>query len=694
VKILFLNQVFHPDVASSGQHAADLATHLAAQGHEVHAIASARAYYNPTTTFPREEMWKGVRISRITTGSLGKRTRWRRAVDFAIFLICLAWRLIRLPSYDVVIALTTPPLIGFFATLFVRFKGGRLVYWVMDLNPDQAIAAGWLKENSIAAGVFRRMLRYTLRNCSRVIVLDRFMRQRTIERGARPDTVAIVPPWSHDVAIHFDQAQRDAFRAEHDLSARFVVMYSGNHSPCHPLRPLLEAARSLASHPDIVFCFIGGGSEQPKVKAFAEEHGLSNIRCMPYQPIEKISSSLASADLHVVVNGAPFVGIIHPCKIYNILALGLPVLYIGPPSGHIPDMIPPEAHSKWFYPAAPEQPDAIAGQILAHRGRPFSRDPEELRVSEQFAAGLLIDRLASDIDALGEAPRAVAPQSAGPMGISWPAWGVAASLVLCYAVVIFRLCVDWYSDPNMSYGFFVPLLTGYVVWQDRDTLRKLTPAPNNFGLVLMLIGAALLCMGPPGLNTFAFATRLALVLSVTGAILFLRGFATCQALVYPLLLMFLMIPLPGFVIERVTFPLQIVASQMGEKGLDLLGYSVLREGNILRLPTATLDVAQACSGLRSLLALTFLGQAYVCLLDGRKWMRPVMALFVIPVAVFANGARIIVSAIAASYRPEWIQGLFHESTGWIVFVVAFLCIVVLHSTFNHIQRKLRDQVEA
>jgi colanic acid biosynthesis glycosyl transferase WcaI len=688
LKILFLNQAFYPDVVSSGQHASDLAAHLAAEGHEVLAVVSDRAYDDPAKSFPREETWKGVRIRRITTGKLGKKAPWRRAVDFAIFLICLAWRLVRLPRYDVVVALTTPPLIGFLAALFVRLKGGRLVYWVLDLNPDQAIAAGLLKENSSLAKVFGWMLKYTLRHSSRVVVLDRFMRTRALQRGARPETVEIIPPWSHEVAIRFDQAQRDAFRARHGMADKFVVMYSGNHSPCHPLSPVLEAARSLASNPEIVFYFIGGGSEQPKVKAFAEEHALSNIKCLPYQPIEEISGSLAAADLHVVVTGSPFVGIIHPCKIYNVLALGLPVLYIGPPEGHIPDLVPDATESKWFYRADPQHPEEIVRHILSCSSRPFSRDPEELQVSERFAGGLLINQLSDDIGRLAELPPVPGTR------IPWPAIGVVASLALCYAVVFARLCDEWSSDPNVSYGFFVPFLTGYVVWQERDRLRRIVPSPSNFGLVFLLLGGALLCMGPPGLNTFAFATRIALIFSIVGAILFVRGFATCRALLYPLLLMLLMIPMPGFVLERITFPLQIVASQTAEKGLDLIGYSVLREGNILRLPNATLDVAEACSGLRSLLALTFLGQAYVCLLDGRRWMRPVMALLVIPVAVFANAVRIIASAVAGSYRPEWMEGIFHESTGWIVFVVAFLCIVTLHSMLNHIQRKLRGQAEA
>lgn len=705
MKILFLNQCFHPDVPMSGQFASDLAVELASEGHKVDVLAADRAYDNPSVTFSREETWRGIRINRITAGKLGKRAPWRRAADFAIFMACLAWRLVRLPAYDVVVALTTPPLIGFLAALFVNLKGGRLVYWVMDLNPDQAIAAGWLKENSALAGIFRWMLRYTLRHSSRVIVMDRFMRTRVLQGGALPASVEIVPAWARDVGINFDQAQRDAFRAEHGLSDKFVVMHSGNHSPCHPLAPVLEAARSLASHPEIAFCFVGGGSEHPKVKAFAEEHGLTNIKSLPYQSPEKLSPSLAAADLHVVIHGKPFVGIIHPCKIYNVLALGLPVLYVGPSEGHIPDMVPAKAYSKWFYRADPEQPEEIVDHILSRSKQPFFRDPEELRVSERFAAEGLVNQLAAHINGLEESPLTEAERRSGnvrtaplpsprPFRIPWPALGVAAALVLCYAVVFLRLFDEWYSDPNVSYGFFVPFLIGYVVWQGRDKLRELPPAPNNFGLVLMVLGGALLCMGPPSLNTFAFATRIALIFSVTGAILFLRGFATCRALIYPLLLMLLMFPMPGFILEHLTFPLQIAASQMAERGLDLLGYSVLREGNILRLPSATLDVAEACSGLRSLLALTFLGQAYVCLLDGRRWMRPVMALLVIPVAVFANAVRIIASAIAGSYRPEWMEGVFHESTGWIVFVIAFLCIVMLHSMFNHIERKFRGEAGA
>jgi colanic acid biosynthesis glycosyl transferase WcaI len=116
------------------------------------------------------------------------------------------------------------------------------------------------------------------------------------------------------------------------------VMYAGNHSPCHPLQTLIEAARHLSDRNDIVFLFVGGGSEQEKVRQFAAEHGLKNIQCFPYQSEERLSASLSAADLHMVVMGDAFVGIVHPCKLYNILRIGSPFLYIGPAESHVSEI--------------------------------------------------------------------------------------------------------------------------------------------------------------------------------------------------------------------------------------------------------------------------------------------------------------------------------------------------------------------
>jgi hypothetical protein len=338
MRILLLNQTFYPDVVSTAQHAADLAGGLVSAGHEVTVVASRRAYDSPSQLFPACETWRGVHILRVASTSFGKRALWRRALDFASFLTACILRLAMLPRFDVVVAMTSPPLIGVLAALFVRFKGGALVSWIMDLNPDEAIAAGALRSDSLVARCLARLLRFSLSTSSEVVVLDRFMLARVVAKGVPSSHVAVFPPWAHTDVVQYDADGRNRFRKAHGLTGKFVVMYSGNHSPCHPLDTVLAAALELRSDSSVAFAFVGGGSEFRKVFDFADRRDLDNIVCLPYQPLEALSGSLSAADLHLVVMGDQFVGIVHPCKIYNILAVGSPCLYIGPIPSHVSEI--------------------------------------------------------------------------------------------------------------------------------------------------------------------------------------------------------------------------------------------------------------------------------------------------------------------------------------------------------------------
>jgi len=339
MRVLILNQAFYPDVVSTAQHASDLAAELAARGHDVRVIASRRAYDNPEVLFPKRESWRGVTIERVPCLGLGKKARWRRAASFASYFLTCSLALALAPRCDAIVALTSPPLISVLAAFFARIRGSRFVFWVMDLNPDEALAAGWLRERSWTARCLERLLRYSLVRADRIVVLDRFAEERIAAKRVPSHRIHVIPPWSHDRVVKYDRPGREAFRAEHGLEGKFVVMYSGNHSPCHPLDTLLEAVAQLARRPEIAFCFVGGGSEFGKVCAFARARGLTSVVCLPYQPIERLSSSLSAADLQVVVMGDPFVGIVHPCKVYNILGLGSPVLYIGPSPSHITEAL-------------------------------------------------------------------------------------------------------------------------------------------------------------------------------------------------------------------------------------------------------------------------------------------------------------------------------------------------------------------
>jgi len=339
MKITLLNQCFYPDVVATGQHLTDLAIALVNRGHEVTVVTSDRGYDNPARRFARREIWKGIEIVRLPSAALGKTRRWKRAVNFATLLIAYSLRLIVTPRQDVVVALTSPPLIAFIAALFVKLKGGRLVYWIMDLNPDEALAAGWLRQGALITRLLDGFQNFALRHARPVVALDRFMHARIASKGVSAERLEVIGLWPHDDDVAFDPPGRESFRQRHQLDGKFVVMYAGNHSPCHPLNTLLDAADALRDHTEIVFCFVGGGSEFETVKQLAAARATQNIRCLPYQPREQLAASLSAADLHVIVMGEPFVGIVHPCKIYNVLRVASPFLYIGPRESHVTDLV-------------------------------------------------------------------------------------------------------------------------------------------------------------------------------------------------------------------------------------------------------------------------------------------------------------------------------------------------------------------
>ena len=396
MKILILNQAFYPDVVATAQHATDLAVALSAVGHQVTVVCSRRGYDNPATEFPSQETWRGIRILRIWSTRFGKNARWRRATDFATFIITCCLRVLSLPRFDVIVALTSPPLISFVAALAVPLKARRLVFWSMDLNPDEAIAAGWLRETSMTGKLLSWISRYSMRKADVVVVLDRFMKERILAKGIEEAKITIIPPWSLDDHVHFDATGRNEFRACYGLEKKFVVMYSGNHSPCHPLDTLIGAAERLSQNEEIAFCFVGGGSEFQRVKGYVQTRRMRNVVCIPYQPIESLSASLSAADLHVIVMGNDFVGIVHPCKIYNILAVGKPFLYVGPPTSHVTDIMGLHPGSHLGYSARHADIAAIVASIMAARANPQGAQPFE--ITRHFSKKFLLPKLIQTIE--------------------------------------------------------------------------------------------------------------------------------------------------------------------------------------------------------------------------------------------------------------------------------------------------------
>jgi hypothetical protein len=189
VTILLLNQAFHPDVAATAQQASDLAAHLVERGHRVTVVCSRQAYDNAGERYPRQEVWRGVKIQRISSFDFGKNARWRRAAGFGSYIVNCGVQLARLPRFDLVIALTSPPLISWLGAVFTTLKGGRFVFWVMDLNPDEAIAARWLRPDSWTTRCLMGLLNDSLHRASTIVALDRFMAKRVEDKGVAPSNL-------------------------------------------------------------------------------------------------------------------------------------------------------------------------------------------------------------------------------------------------------------------------------------------------------------------------------------------------------------------------------------------------------------------------------------------------------------------------------------------------------------------------
>jgi glycosyltransferase involved in cell wall biosynthesis len=413
MKILLLNAHYWPDTASTGQHLTNLAEELTRQGHEVRVICGRRKYDEPSVFFPTRETHNGVHITRIWNSSFGKGAKWKRAVDFATWLASAELALCREPKPDVVVTLTTPPLLSVLGARYARKVGARLVPWMMDLNPDEAVAAGWLKQGSVMEKFLRGALEKSFRQSAAIIALDRFMADRIAAKGIDRRKIHVVAPWAHDKEVKPDPEGSKEFRVRHGLEGSFVVMFSGNHSPIHPLDTVLDAARQLhrsvnvnvTVNEKIKFLFVGGGTEWNKIRAAKDQEGLNNVICLPYQSLENVGASLGAADLHIVAMGDAFVGLVHPCKVYNLLSLGLPWVGIGPKDCHLADLLGELGRDSGCEMRGGNDSAALAKLILERQRSPkVSR--ENLRaVGRNYQESVLAPKLAKIIVEAAKARR-------------------------------------------------------------------------------------------------------------------------------------------------------------------------------------------------------------------------------------------------------------------------------------------------
>jgi exosortase len=269
---------------------------------------------------------------------------------------------------------------------------------------------------------------------------------------------------------------------------------------------------------------------------------------------------------------------------------------------------------------------------------------------------------------------------------------IAGALLWLYSGVLAALVRQWSSDDNYSHGFFVLPLAAFFAWERRERLLAAARRPSALGAILVAASLLMYLAGVFGAELFL--TRVSLIGVLAGSVLYVWGREPFRILFFPLAFLLLMVPLPAILFNQLAFPLQLVASQLGESAIAAAGIPVLREGNVLHLPARTLEVAEACSGIRSLVSLLMLGIVLGYFTERRIGARVLVTLAAIPIAILANAVRVAGTGLASEWvSPAAADGFFHSFSGWLMFVVAFAGLLLFQQLLS-VARAWRGRARA
>jgi exosortase len=252
---------------------------------------------------------------------------------------------------------------------------------------------------------------------------------------------------------------------------------------------------------------------------------------------------------------------------------------------------------------------------------------------------------------------------------------LAAALVWLYGGMVAGLVAQWGADDNYTHGFLVVPLAAYFVYERRRELANAPIRPSVLGL--FVLAAGLLCFAIGQLGAELFLSRASIIVVIGGIVLFVLGAQHLRLLAFPLAFLLLMVPLPAILFNYVSFPLQTLAAQLGASAISAGGVPVLREGNMLLLPGRALEVAEACSGIRSLISLLMFAIVFAYFSEPRIPRRVLIALAAIPIAVLVNAARVAGTGLATYWiSPAAADGFFHSFSGWLMFLLAIGALVI------------------
>lgn len=330
-RVLLINEAFYPDESGSSQYLLDLSREFIKSGADVSVLTSSHGYLEQKERFRSRENFEGIKIYRVAPSPIQGKGKLAKILKAAWVNFHFAIKMYLLGSFDVAVVLTSPPLIAFTSCIFLQRT--PIVYWVMDVNPDQSVAAGWIKKEGIIHKIFDALHKYVLKKAHLVISLDEYMQKLLLSKGAAIEKLIVRNLWP------IIEKNNSEISDTSSSSLNITVMYSGNMGICNPLNSIIDAAKLLKNDSSVKFVISGTGSQEKNLREQVIKSDLHNITFLPYTKRSELGAKLNSADLHIISMADEYCGIIHPSKIYSILATGKPFIFLGPEESFINDKL-------------------------------------------------------------------------------------------------------------------------------------------------------------------------------------------------------------------------------------------------------------------------------------------------------------------------------------------------------------------